>query len=321
VFALTSRAASHPPADDFLNPQPPGQKLTLMPFVGPGFRVAHETLFQVEKDMSEVRTSLMGTVAVPFAEASANVEARFFLMTFGASVGYHDEWHLLRFNPDPNTGRDRAGQPPGAVPPGGTLRPDQDPAVTFTDLDRDARAMKDQTNDVQSARWAFYEGRWGFVWPGYDFMGVSTFAARHDGRPDVSFDWENGTVESRGWNYRWEGYLLLRGRNLGFIGPALRALYVPRLRVPHATTIGPYEVVVPEGSACQSNERIPCDRRYEFEFHYGVLAGLRPNWGPGPDTLLVRAYATWGLDNPLFGTHLFHQPLQILVAYMASIDL
>jgi hypothetical protein len=120
---------------------------------------------------------------------------------------------------------------------------------------------------------------------------------------------------------RWEGYLLLRERNTGFIGPAFRALYVPRDRVQGSPTIGPYEVVVPDGSACQMNEGIPCHRVYEFEFHYGILAGLRPNWGDGDDTFLVRAYATWGLNNTLFGTHTFRQPLQILVAYMANIEL
>jgi hypothetical protein len=122
-------------------------------------------------------------------------------------------------------------------------------------------------------------------------------------------------------SYRWEGYFLFRERNTGFIGPAFRALYVPRNRVAGNPTIGPYEVIVPEGSACQMNEGVACRRKYEAEFHYGILAGLRPSWGAGDDTLLVRIYAAWGLDNPLFGTHAFRQPLQILVAYMANIEL
>jgi hypothetical protein len=292
-----------------------------MPFIGPGFRAVYDRRFDVEKDMSDVRMQLMGTVAVPFSEVSANVDARFFLMTFGATVGYHDEWRLLSFNPDPETGRDRAGQAPAPEPPGAPLPPDRDPTTTFVDLDRSARAMKDQTGDFGSSAWPFYEGRLGFLWPAYNFMGSSTLAARHDGRPDVSFDWENGTVSSSGWNFRWETYLLLRGRNLGFVGPALRALYLPRNRVPQDATIGAFDVVVAEGSACQMNEGIPCSRRYELEFHYGVVAGLRPNWNDAGDVFLVRAYTTWGLDNKLFGTQTFRQPLQILVAYMADIEL
>jgi hypothetical protein len=194
--------------------------------------------------------------------------------------------------------------------------------VVFTDLDRFARAMKDQTGDIESARWAFYEGRWGFVAPGYGVMGVSTLTVRHEDRPDVSYDWELGTVQSGGTSYRWEGYLLLRARNLGFIGPALRAAYLPRQRVRGAPTVGEFVIVVPEGSACQMTQGIPCERGYEGEVHYGVLAGLRPNWGEGGnDTLLFRAFATWGLENRLFGTQVFQQPLQILVAYMAHLDL
>jgi hypothetical protein len=263
----------------------------------------------------------MGTVAVPFSEVSANVDARFFLMTFGASVGYHNEWRLLAFNPDPETGRDRAGQPPGPQPPGGSLSPDQDPTTTFVDLDRSARATKDQMGDVRSGAWPFYEVRWGFVWPAYNFMGVSTVAARHDGRPDVSFDWENGTVSGHGWHSRWETYLLFRERNTGFIGPAFRALYLPRNRVVGNPTVGTYDVVVPEGSACQMTQGIPCWHKYEIEFQYGVLAGLRPNWNDAGDTLLIRVFSTYGLDNSLFGTHTFRQPIQILVAYMADIEL
>src|SRR5258708_4990991 len=113
-------AHANPPADDFLNPQEPGPRLTLMPFIGPGFRANYDHRFPLERDSrsglwfppegSELRTQLIATVAVPFAEVSANVDVRFFLMQLGGSVGYHDEWHMLQFTPDPQTGHDRAGQ-------------------------------------------------------------------------------------------------------------------------------------------------------------------------------------------------------------------
>lgn len=312
-------AAAHPPADDFLNPQPAAPHLTLMPFIGPGFRAIYDHRFEVEKDMSEVRTQVMGTVAVPFSEVSANIDARFFLMTFGASVGYHDEWHVLQFNPDPQTGRDRGGQPKLEVDPTNPAIA-TDPTPGFFDLHRDARAVKDQNADVQSKSWAFYEARWGFLWPGYNFMGVSTLAARHDGRPDVTYDWENGTVLNGGWNLRWEGYALFRARNVGFIGPAFRAMYVPRNRVKGNQTL-PSGNIVPNGAACQDGEGIPCVHTHEGEFHYGVLAGLRPNWVNSSDTFLFRAYTTWGMKNDLFGTQVFRQPIQLLFAYMVDIDL
>src|SRR5215471_13067064 len=107
IACLAGNARALPPADDFLNPQRPGLRLVLMPFVGPGFRTGLDHRLEIEPEVTELRTQLLATVAVPFAEVSANIDARFFLMTFGATAAYHDEWHLLRFEPDPTTGRDR----------------------------------------------------------------------------------------------------------------------------------------------------------------------------------------------------------------------
>lgn len=315
-------AQAHPPTDDFLNPQDPGPHLTLMPFVGPGFRATYDHRFKIEKDVSELRTQLIGTVAVPFAEVSANADVRFFLMNFGASVGYHDEWHVLQFRPDPKTGTDFVGQ-----------ATTDEPALTqasrsFTDLTLDARAQKDANDDQQHKAWPFYEFRWGFLWPGNHFMGVSTLAARHEGRPNESFDWENGTVLNGGWNARWEAYALLRERNIGFIGPAVRAMYVPRNRIDTGNTAfstegagGPAGLYLPPGSSCQPGVVVglPCVVKHEFSFQYGFLAGMRPNWVANSDTLLVRVYTTAGLKDNLFGTQAFRLPLQILVAYMVDV--
>jgi hypothetical protein len=330
LLSLEREAAAHPPADDFLNPQPAAKHLTLMPFIGPGFRAIYDQRIEIEKDMSEVRAQVMGTVAVPFAEVSANVDFRFFLQTFGATVGYHDEWHMLQFNPDPQTGRDRLGQPKFEVDPTNPAIADDPTRGTF-DLHRDARAIKDQNADVQAKSWAFYEGRWGFLWPAYNFMGVSNLAFRHDGRPDVTYDWENATVLNGGWNLRWEGYALFRARNVGFIGPALRAMYVPRNRAKgsDADRTLPSGQIVPLGAACQDGEgsglstpsTFKCTHTHEGEFHYGILAGFQPNWVNSTDTFLFRAYTTWGMKNDLFGTQVFRQPIQLLFAYMVDIDL
>jgi hypothetical protein len=323
VAALNAHAA--PPADDFLRVQKPGPHLTLMPFIGPGFRATYDHRFELEKEVSELRTQVIGTVAIPFAEVSANVDIRLFLMLFGGSIGYHDEWHVLQFNPDPKTGYDRAGQSQVEVdtsPAGVTQHINTDPGVGFNDLNRNARALKDQYVDQRTKSWAFYEGRWGFVWPAYGFTAVSNLAARHDGRPNVTYDWENGTVLNGGWNFRWEGYFLFQARNAGFIGPALRAMVVPRFRThgPFTTESG---VILPDESACQPGvvPNLACYATHEFEFHYGILAGLRPNWVSSADTLLIRAYTTWGLNNKLFGTQVFRQPIQLLFAYMVDIDL
>ena len=316
------RAHAAPPADDFLNVQKPGPRLTLMPFIGPGFRAIYDHRFELEKEVTELRTQVMGTVAVPFAEVSANADIRFFLMQFGASVGYHDEWHMLQFTPDPKTGLDAGGQQANQTPMGANPAIPVYPLPAQADLNRNLRTIKDQYVDVQSKTWAFYEARWGFLWPAYNFMGVSNLAARHEGRPDVTYDWENGTVLNGGWNFRWEGYLFFRARNAGFIGPALRAMLVSRNRT-KGDFMTPSGLILPDHSACQPGavQGLTCYGTHEFEFHYGIIAGLRPNWVSSNDTFIFRAYTTYGLNNDLFGTQVFRQPIQLLFAYMVDIDL
>ncbi len=323
-------AAAHPAQDDLLGvpldnsrSTVPGPHLRLMPFVGPGFRATYEHRFTIEKDMSELVTQVVGTVALPFAEVGLSADVRFFLMTFGASVGYHDEWQLLQFNPDPATGRDTVGrvlQDPAEVPP---LEAAQ---RSYNDLTLDARAKKDANSDVREKRWAFYEGRWGFVWPAYNFVGSSTLALRHDGRPDVTYDWENATVLNGGWNLRWEGYAIFHSRNVGFFGPASRILWVPRNRTEAANGVyspTPSGFGLPNGSACQSGvvSGLDCVVKREFEVQYGFIGGLRPNWVNTSDTLLIRFFTTAGLKDNLFGTQAFRLPIQLLVAYMVTVDL
>jgi hypothetical protein len=329
LFLSAARVNAAPPADDFLNPQIPGPRLTLMPFIGPGFRANYDHRFELEKEATEIRTQVMATVAVPFAEVSANVDVRFFLQQFGASVGYHDEWHMLQFTPDPRTGRDAGGQQqiqntdpnPNNFPnlPRYPISLQQD---LTRDLTRDLRSIKDQNVDVHSKSWAWYEARWGFLWPAYNFIGVSNLAARHEGRPDVTYDWENATVLNGGWNFRWEVYLFFRSRNIGFIGPAFRTMLVPRNRTKgeFMTTSG---LPLPDHSACQPGvvQGLACYGTHEIEFQYGIIGGLRPNWVSSNDTFLFRAFTTYGLNNDLFGTQVFRQPIQLLFAYMVDIDL
>jgi hypothetical protein len=269
----------------------------------------------------------MATVAVPFAEVSANADIRFFLQQFGASVGYHDEWHMLQFTPDPRTGRDAGGQTQiqNTDPNANPMQPLYPVPINqdlTRDLTRDLRSIKDQNVDVQKKSWAWYEARWGFLWPAYNFIGVSNLAARHDGRPDVTYDWENATVLNGGWNFRWEVYLFFRSRNIGFIGPAFRTMLVPRNRTKgdFMTSSG---LTLPDHSACQPGVvmGLACYGTHEVEFQYGVIGGLRPNWVSSTDTFLFRAFTTYGLNNDLFGTQVFRQPIQLLFAYMVDIDL
>ena len=310
VVSSSVPAYADAPADDFINPQDPGARLSfLMLFAG--FRTNYDHRFQVEKDISEVRTQLIGDVLVPYGELSANVDARFFLMMFGASVGYHDEWHVLQFTPNygddagVHQAKDLGGQQLSEIP---------ENRKSFGELDRDARRVKDQNADVQTDTWKWGEGRVGFVWPGQGFLWTSTAALRYEGRPDVSYDWANATVMNGGMHLRWETLSFVRHRNIGFIGPAVKVMNVPRNRL--TENFGAAQ----KDDMCLQSDDVPCEEQREWEVQYGFLGGLRPNWIAGADLLLLRIYTTYGLDNALFGTHLFGAPLSILMGYQLDVE-
>lgn len=117
VFSSSSICRADPPSDDFLRPQDPGPRLSFMTLIGPGFRAIYDHRYELEYQISELRTQLIGDVIFPYSEVSANVDIRLFLLTFGVSAGYHNEWHVLQFDPNydeaaagPAWGRDLAGQ-------------------------------------------------------------------------------------------------------------------------------------------------------------------------------------------------------------------
>jgi hypothetical protein len=287
---LSSPAEAKKPRDDFFNPQPPGTYLRLFGFFGPGFRGILDNRIALEPDMSELQTQLIADVNPGFSEASLNADVRVFLLSFGAGVGYRNDWHTLQFSPD------------------GSCESGEICDHGSTELDRESRWSKDHDYDWGVKRWPWFEGRFRIVAPMYQFMGVSTTQFRYQargfascdevGNPDcidqrTVFDWATSTVFRDGFIVVNETFLVLRDRDMGFIGPALRVLNVPR--------------GINEGH----EER-------EWEFHYGVLAGAQV--GPGNrDTVLLRVYTTLGQDEGLFGTQAFRAPIQIVFGYQANI--
>ena len=97
AFFGTGAASAKKPRDDFFNPQLPGTRLKLFGFFGPGFRGTLENRTQIEPDMSELHTQLIGDVNPGYSEGSLNMDVRVFILSFGASVGLRNDWHVLRF--------------------------------------------------------------------------------------------------------------------------------------------------------------------------------------------------------------------------------
>jgi hypothetical protein len=268
---VSSAALAKKPRDAFFNPQKPGTRLKLFPFFGPGFRATLENRTQFEPDMSELHTQLIGDVNTGYSEGSLNMDLRVFLLVFGASVGLRNDWHILRFEADDN-GLDHGK----------------------SELDREARWLKDFDQDWRTATWPWYEGRFRVLMPMYDFMGVTTFHVRYQDRgkglEGPAYDWPLSTVMDDGLIGMWESFLVHRGRHWGFAGPAARVLYVPR------------------------------NGDYKLDFHYGVLAGTQV--GPSNrDLLLLRFYTTLGLEDDFMGTHAFRAPIQVVLGYQADFEL
>jgi hypothetical protein len=191
--------------DKFAQPQTMGNKLKLFGFWGPGFRATLEHRGHLEEDMSEYWLQAWGDANYGYSEASVHADVRVFVFAFGASAGYHYDWHFLQFEPDAN-GLDHGQQV----------------------LNRDARQAKDDDADFGQEHWPWYEGRFTLFLPFYDWLDQSIFAVRYEDRPDNSYDWFNATVMDGGVHVRWENLLLYRHKSWGFVGPAFRLMIMPR---------------------------------------------------------------------------------------------
>lgn len=293
----TSVAHAKKPRDDFLNPQPEGTYLRLFGFFGPGVRGILDNRIAIEPEMSEIQTQLIADANPGYSEGSLNVDVRFFLLSFGAGIGYRNDWHLLQFSPDASCD---------------TIDPTTGKQLVCdhgeTELNRRARWLKDNDYDWGVKRWPWYEGRFRFIVPMYQLMGISTTQFRYQARGLSSrvdpatgydlqnaFDWQQSTVFRDGFIVVNETYLLYRNRDLGFFGPAVRILNVPR----------------------GANEAV---EKREWEIHYGIVAGAQV--GPNNrDTVLLRVYTTLGQDNNVYGTQSFRAPIQLVLGYQANIPL
>jgi hypothetical protein len=244
----------------------------LFGFFGPGFRAILESHVPIEDEMSELRLQAWGDVNYGYSQISGHADFRFFLLGFGGTIGYRNEWRTLQFQPN-ERGLDHEQR---------LLSPE-------------ARRQKDTEGDVQVTRYPLAEGRVALYMPLDPLLGLSTLSVRWEDRRDHSFDWETAAVYDSGLSYRWETLLPFHGRRWGFLGPALRVMYLSRTQA--------------DG-----------EKAWDTDVHYGFVAGTSPDWVASNDQILVRIYATWGLDNDYFGTHTFHIPMQIVVGYQADID-
>jgi hypothetical protein len=254
--------------DHLIQPKKQGTRLTALGFIGPGARATVDNRVDVVEGESQLRSQLRGDVNFGYSEISGHADLRWLIFTLGGSVGYRYGWHTLQFTPDAN-GLDH-GEP---------------------ELNRDARIAKDEDDDFYDDTWFYGEGRFQVVAPWENVMALSTVSYRHEARRDATYSWEYATVYDGGELFTWETQIFLRHRNLGFIGPTVRLLNLPR-----------------------GGER-------QNEFHYGIAGGTTPGWSDVEHALVLRIYTNAGFDDDLMGTHFFRIPVHLILGYQQDFEL
>jgi hypothetical protein len=185
------------PRDYFLDVPPGGHYAHLDAFTV-GAQASYEYRAHIEEDMSMLHARASGLVSYPYAEASANLDVRVFLLTLGASYGYQWIYRNIAFAPNES---DRSA----------ARRNEREDAGEYDDQD-----------------FTFYEGRARLTIPLDSFFLLATGTLRNEYREDNSFDWLHGNVHDGGLLGKIETTLFFRHPRFGAVGPYLRYMDLPR---------------------------------------------------------------------------------------------
>jgi len=193
----SSAASAELPRDYFLDP-PTAGTFFHSDVYNVGVQESLEQRSHLEEGMSMLHLRASGIASYPYADGSANVDARVFLFTLGASAGYR---HVYRDH---------------------TFAPDEDRS-------RQARLDREENDEIGSQGFPYAEGRLRLVIPLDIAFMVNTATVRWEDGNDNSFDWFHGIVHDSGTMFKYEGVLFFRHRDFGGVGPAIRYMNVPRL--------------------------------------------------------------------------------------------
>jgi hypothetical protein len=196
VFLFAGAAAAEQPRDYFLDAPTAGTFAHLDAYTV-GAQASLENRADLEQGMSMLHTRLSGIASYPYADGSANVDLRVFLLTVGASAGYRHVYRDHTFN----AGEDRS---------------------------LSARNDREKDGNIGSQGFGYYEGRARLVIPLDSFFMIHTGTLRHEDRNDNSFDWFHATVHDSGLVGKYEATLFYRHRDFGAVGPYFRYMNFER---------------------------------------------------------------------------------------------
>jgi hypothetical protein len=258
-------ARAQQPRDYMLRFQPPGTSL-FIDYYGTGAQLTLENRTPIYGDSNDVTVGAALVPAYPLGEAHLRADLRILFIGIGATLAYRTVWRNLEFEADPN---------------GYCLR-----------CDRAGRREVDGLLDDApgSDHWGWGEVRGSLYAPFNEYMvGVSTVAARYEGRSDRSFDWFYTSVYDRGVLGRWETQLFFKHPDWGGIGPFVQLLVLPR------------------------------GEEHEDQWAFGFNAVTRLDLLRSDDLLFITFLTRPG--DASYGQHSYYSPIRALLIYRVTLTL
>jgi hypothetical protein len=191
--------------DYMLDFQPDGT-FAIVDYYGTGGMLTLEHRAPIYDNSNDLTVGTTFIAAYPLAEAVARADLRILFLSVGASVAYRAVWRDLSFEPGEDGAYcDRCDR--------GSRR------------DRDSLLGRTEGSD----QFPYAEVHASLLFPFNEFLvGTTTFALRHEGRRDRTYDWFYTSVYDSGVLGRWEAQLFFKHRDWGGIGPYLQLLSLPR---------------------------------------------------------------------------------------------
>ena len=196
LSAFSASAARADQARDWMISAPLDGTFANVDVVLPGVQVGIEHRAPIYGQVNQLTLRANALFMLPFCEPQADVELRIVVLTLGGSVGYHGDLAHMGFAP---------GQPD----------------------DRVARRKRFIDGDIDSAQWAYGEGRATLSLPFNDnflFNAINTLRVDAAAMPDRTFDWRTGVVRDGGVMLKSDIMFFVKDRDWGAIGPMVQIL-------------------------------------------------------------------------------------------------
>ena len=199
-LVLAPQASAEPvvtPSRDYFLDAPRAGNFAHLDGFALGAQASYEYRAHLEEDTSMLRARLSGLAGFPYAEASADLEARLMFVTLGANLGRRWVYRNFSFA----KGADRSAE----------------------------RRNQLENQGLSTAQdFAFHEARLGLHVPLDPLFLHGSLSLRNEERHDNSFDWLHGNVHDGGAFTKLDAILFFRHETLGAAGPYLRYMHLLR---------------------------------------------------------------------------------------------